>query len=207
MQDWGKLLVSQGDEESLIIETDEDVLEKTSTRVRDGTLVLRVGRGILERLELGLQTSLTRPSLRYSLTVKAQEGLVVAGLCRVMVDSLESTQLHVSLSGGGSISRQSVTVERLEAELSGAGQIEVAGQATDQQVSLDGAGRYAGGRLETAQTRVTISGAGSAIVWASEELEVGPSGVGSGEYYGAPATRESVSGVGTVKRLGDRPSR
>jgi hypothetical protein len=202
MQDFGWLHITQGHEESLVIEADEETLKKVYTEVRDGELILRVGRDFLERLGIGLQTSLTRPQISYRLTVKDLRGLAVAGWGRAEVGELSCDRLSVHLSGGGEISLQSVRGEYLEAKLSGAGRIATAGKVSEQDVALRGAGKYEGGQLETQKTHVAISGAGSATVWAVDSLDVSLSGVGSVEYYGDPKVRRSTSGLGSIQHLG-----
>jgi hypothetical protein len=204
MQDFGVLEITQGEQESLVVETDEETMEKVYTEVRDGELILRVGRDFLERLGVGLQTSLTRPQIRYRVTVKDLHGLAVAGFGRADVGQLASGRLAVHLSGGGEISLQSLTADHLQVKLSGAGTISTAGKVSQQEVALSGAGKYAGAELECQKARVSMSGAGSAIVWALEDLDVSISGVGSVEYYGEPQVRQSTSGLGSVRRLGTR---
>ena len=201
MQDFGVLEIRQGDTESLIVETDKDTMGKIYTEVRDGELILRVGRGFLERLEVGLQTSLTRPQLRYKLTVKDLSGLIVAGFGRVAVGDLTADRLSVRLAGGGDIVFSSLTADSVDVELTGAGQVEIAGKVKEQAVSLSGAGRYAAGKLESQRASVTISGAGNASVWASEDLDVTLSGVGSVEYYGNPRVKQRTSGLGSIHQV------
>lgn len=94
-----------------------------------------------------------------------------------------------------------MTAEHFEVQLTGAGKIEAAGKVKQQELTLSGARRYAGGRLESQQTRLTMSGAGSATVWALHDLDVTLSGVGSVEYYGDPKVKQSISGLGCIKHL------
>jgi hypothetical protein len=51
---------------------------------------------------------------------------------------------------------------------------------------------------------MAITGAGSATVWVTDDLEVSLAGVGSVEYYGCPAGHRNASGLGRVRLLGDR---
>jgi hypothetical protein len=198
MQDFGVLDIRQGDQELLIVETDEDTMSKIYTEVQDGELILRIGRGFLERLGVGLQTSLTRPRLRYHLTVKELSGLTVAGFGRVEIGDLTAGSFSVRLAGGGDIAFSSLTADSVDVELSGAGQVEIQGKVKEQRVSLSGAGRYAAGKLESQRASVTMSGAGNASVWASEDLDVTLSGVGSVEYYGNPTVKQRTSGLGSI---------
>jgi hypothetical protein len=75
-----------------------------------------------------------------------------------------------------------VEVDRLRAELSGAGNIDAR-------------------ELKAKEVRVSVSGAASADVYAKEYLDASVSGVGSIDYYGNPAkVKTDVSGVGSISR-------
>jgi len=198
LQDFGLLRIAQGSQEALIVEADDDVLDKVFTEVRDGTLVLRVGRDWLERLGAGLQTSLTRPHIQYHLTVRELDGLALAGAGRIEVGALTTSHLDVELTGAGDVSLQGLSADELRVTLSGAGRVEVTGKVNRQTVSMSGAGEYAASKLESQKAQVTVSGAGSAKVWAVESLEAVVRGLGSVEYVGHPTVKSSVSGLGGV---------
>jgi hypothetical protein len=202
LQDFGDLDITQGAQESLTVEADEEILDKIRTTVRDGELILRIGGDWLDRLGALLTTSLTRPHIQYHLTVKHLTALLVSGAARVDVGDLTTGQLTVSLSGAGDVTFKSVTADGLEVKLAGAGRVEVSGKVKQQSVSLSGAGKYAGGKLESQQARVSMSGAGSATLWANQELDATLSGMGSVEYYGDPRVKTSISGLGSIKHLG-----
>jgi hypothetical protein len=199
LQDFGLLRVAQGTQEALTVEADQDVLDKVFAEVRDGTLVLRVGRDWLERLGVGLQTSLTRPHIQYHLTVKELDELVLAGAGRVEASALTTPRLDVELTGAGDVSFQGLSADELRVTLSGAGRVEIAGKVNQQTVSMSGAGEYAASKLESQKARVTVSGAGSARVWAVESLEAMVHGLGSVEYVGNPTVKKNVSGLGGIR--------
>ncbi len=203
MQDFGVLDIIQGQEESLTVEADLDVLEKVRTEVRDGELVLRVAGDWLDRIGTALTTGFRDRYLRYHLTVRSLKALLIAGAGRVTVGHLTSGQFVVRLSGAGDVALQSLVADRLEGELTGAGKLAIAGKVQEQQVTLSGAGKYAAQNLESQRAKVTMSGAGSATVWAVQELDVTLSGVGLIEYYGNPEVRQSAAGLGSIKHLGE----
>lgn len=173
---FGTLIITQGSEESLTIEAEDNILPRIETRVRGGTL------------EIGFDTTrwqdIVRPtkSITYTLTVITLDG--------------------IALSGAGSIEAKGIDAERFDVELSGAGSIEISGYAGTQEINVSGAGSYDSRELQSERIDVNISGAGSAIVWATESLGVNISGVGNVSYYGDPQVRESISGLGNVKALG-----
>ncbi len=203
MQDFGILDIVQGQQESLTVEADLDVLEKVHTEVRDGELILSVAGDWLDRIGTALTIGFRDRYLRYHLTVRSLKALMIAGAGRVTVGHLTTGQFVVRLSGAGDVTFKSLVADRLEGELTGAGKLAIAGKVQKQQVTLSGAGRYAAQNLESQRAKVTMSGAGSATVWAAQELDVALSGVGLVEYYGNPEVRESASGLGSIKHLGE----
>jgi len=204
MQEWGELDITQGAEEALTVEADADMLDRIFSEVKNGELTLRVGRDWMERLQMGLHTSLTRPRIRYSLVVKNLSGLGMSGYGQATADALSTSTLALTLSGAGELKVRSLAAESLQVELSGGGSVTVAGQSRQQSVLLSGVGRYDGGQLQSQAARVDIRGAGSATVWATGNLDVRLSGVGSVEYYGNPVVRKSATGLGSIRSLGGR---
>lgn len=194
MEDFGILQIRQEPEVSLIVETDEDTLDKVYTTVRNGVLILRLGRNWMERVGLGLHTSLARPRIHYTLTVEDLKQLSVAGLGRVDVGQLSTDRFAIRLAGAGDVTIDGLTAEYLEVELTGAGMVQVAGRVSQQTVSIHGAGAYEARKLESQQARVEVTGAGSATVWAIDDLEIEIKGLGSVEHRGDPKVHKRVLG-------------
>jgi hypothetical protein len=173
---FGTLVITQGNEETLTIKAESNIMPRIETRVRAGTL------------EIGFDNTrwqdFIRPTktITYTLTVISLEG--------------------ISLSGAGNIEAMDIEAGRFDVGLSGAGSIEISGSAENQEINVSGAGSFDGGEFKTERADVNISGAGSATVWATETLDVNISGVGNVSYYGDPQVDQSISGLGNLKALG-----
>ena len=74
----------------------------------------------------------------------------------------------------------------------------------EQRVELSGASDYQAGDLESMETRIDISGAGSAIIWVENELNAELSGSGDLRYFGSPMLNTEMSGAGSIKSLGEK---
>jgi hypothetical protein len=173
----GKLIIIQGDEQSLRIEAEDNILPHVDTAVRGQTLQISFD---TERWE-----NIIRPTkpIRFYLTV---------------------TDLNaIFLSGLGDIEIQDIDVESLDVTLSGAGSISITGYAHQQDVNVSGAGAYDAADLMSDVADINLSGAGSAKVWVTESLDVNITGLGSVSYYGDPQLEQSVSGLGNVESLGE----
>ena len=79
---------------------------------------------------------------------------------------------------------------------------QLSGQVTSLEIQSGGAGTVHAAGLAARQVHVTISGAGTVEVDATEKLKADVSGVGSVKYRGTPAIEKNVSGVGSVGPLG-----
>jgi hypothetical protein len=84
--------------------------------------------------------------------------------------------------------------------VSGAANIHFNGRAEKHNARLSGASNMRAEELRSEHTRISLSGAGSAHVFASEKLEASLSGVGSIRYYGEPNNINiDKSGIGTIR--------
>jgi hypothetical protein len=102
------------------------------------------------------------------------------------------------------MSLRRLQAETLAARLSGAGSLQASGSATRLEITLSGAGSFAGADLQAETAQVVLSGTGSATVWATSELDARISGLGSVKYYGRPRVTENISGLGSIQDLGDK---
>jgi hypothetical protein len=205
LRDYGALAITQGDEESLTIEAEPDILAQIETEVVDGGLDIRIGGSWFDKLRHAVATSLVRQRIKYSLCVKTLTGLEVLGAARVRAPNLKIDHLALSLTGAGDIKVASLAADDLEVDLRGGGRIVMSGQVGAQRVVVGGAGIYDASGLETRSTAVDITGAGSATVWTIEDLSVAIRGMGSLEYYGPATVKKTISGAGSVTHLGSGP--
>jgi hypothetical protein len=193
---FGEVIITQGDKESLTVETDDNLMRYIETEVRGGTL------------ELGFTDDdiLLRPSksIIFRLSVLELTALDSSGAGRFEMDELDADHLKITLSGAGDIRMDSLTASDLVVTVSGAGNIELAGQVETQEVNLNGLGNYNASDLESQAATVRISGAGSASIWVHDTLDVTISGAGNVDYYGSPEVSKNISGVGKVTSQGDK---
>lgn len=107
----------------------------------------------------------------------------------------------VSSRGAGEVTIQDAKSDDLKIESMGAASIKAAGKVKSATISSSGAGDIDANRLQAETARVTVAGAASVSVYATEQLDVSVSGVGSVTYGGNPKTvNKSVSGIGSVDK-------
>lgn len=191
----GELLISQGEQESLSIEAEENILEHIRTEVRGGTLVIDVD----DAVSLDLNAPIT-----YTVVVTDLREFKLNGLGNVKLDGLQADELELDMHGAGNLEARGLTADRLEVELSGLGSVTPVGAVDELVVSIPGSGNFSGADLQSRTARVRVSGLGNATVWVTGRLDVEISGAGNVSYYGSPDVTQDVSGLGRVERRGDK---
>ncbi len=192
----GEVFITQGDEEALTIETDDNLMRYIESEVRDGRLELRIADNTIP---------IPSQSIIYRVSVVDLTELDSSGAGSFEIGELDTDRLDVSLSGAGNIRIDSLSATDLAVTISGAGNVELAGQVGTQEIDMSGLGNYNAPDLESQTASVRISGAGSAVVWVLDTLDVEISGAGNVEYYGSPEVpREIISGAGRVTSRGDK---
>jgi Putative auto-transporter adhesin, head GIN domain len=131
---------------------------------------------------------------------KDLDAIEVAGGVRISAREVRVPSLNIEGSGGTSLSIDDLRTSTLHVTGAGALKAVLAGQVTDQSISVSGAGDYQAGKLISDNAVVDVSGAGKIIVNARKTLKASISGAGVVEYLGDPVVKESISGIGRVKR-------
>jgi hypothetical protein len=198
----GQVVIQQGDQEGLTVETEADLLSDVITEVKNETLILDIGRSWLDRLFQGLKFTHIR-HLRYIVQVKQLSGMSVAGAGSIETGALAADHLAIDIAGQGQITIGDLSAVELAVSISGQGTLHLAGQAGDQKIRLGGMGNYQAFDLQTRTAQVNISGNGTVNISAEDSLDVSISGMGTVQYRGSPKLSQRVSGLGSVKQVGE----
>jgi len=188
----GELVITQGDEESLEIRTDDNLLPVIKSEVSGG------------ELSLGWSNVNLKPSqtIHYELKLKKLQELRLSGALQVKAEKLNSEHLSVNISGSGKVSIAKLEGKELDEEVSGSGEFELGGHVDVQKIGISGSGRYSAGDLESNRVEAQVSGSGNLTVWARQSLVANISGSGQVNYFGTPEVKSECSGSGTVRSLG-----
>lgn len=187
----GEVILTQSDQESVVIETDENLLPYIVTQVRGDRLDIDF------RPETVLNPS---DSIKFYISVKEIEGITVDGFGTVISDEIRGEDLALTVDGAGSITLKNLSVETVFSEINGLGSIELVGDAGSQAVEISGSGEYDGDRLESRNAEITIDGLAHASVAVADDLAVNIDGAGSVSYTGSPRVIQSIDGIGRVHR-------
>lgn len=163
--------VRVGGTQSVVVHGDDNLLNRVTTKVQDGSLVIGNTPGNL--------TSVTPMSVE------------------VIVPSLDS----LSLSGSGVIAVTGVDTPALKATLSGSGVLRASGTAARLDIELPGSGDAQLDQLVARDVHAVVRGSGRILVTATASLNGSVPGSGAIIYSGNPAdVTTSVTGSGAVVR-------
>jgi Putative auto-transporter adhesin, head GIN domain len=161
--------VQVGARQSVIVHADSNLLERVTTQVRSGRLVIDATPGNLS----------------------AKSPMFVA----VRLPSLDTLRLQ----GDGNISATGIDSENLAVALPGSGNIHATGTATKLHVTLSGEGTAVLRRLSARDASAALSGNGTIMLTATHRLTARISGNGTILYGGNPLhVTQAVSGSGTI---------
>jgi hypothetical protein len=197
----GKIVLSQGAQESLMIQADPEIQSRIHTEVKEGVLYINYDTDWKDWTGFRL---VDKGPIIFNLVMKDISSLALSGVGSLDAAEINSDALTLSLSGPGTITIGTVKVNVLNVDVSGVGSIDVAGTCAEQSVKLSGAGNFKGSRMQAARVTVKLSGVGNATVWAAETLDASISGAGVIEYYGEAKVTQNFSGLGVLKYLGNR---
>jgi hypothetical protein len=100
-------------------------------------------------------------------------------------DTITSDTFSLTLTGAGR-GVADLEVDSLSINMSGAGDMNLTGRADRAEISFSGAGTVSALHLQTREADITMAGAGTVRISASETLRVVAGGVGTIEYRGSP---------------------
>jgi hypothetical protein len=179
----------QGNEESVTIETEHNLLKNIKAEIEKGKLIINC--------EKGFQFDKVKLTIRFVDIYY----LEVNGGMKLKSDKIiQVKDIEMVVNGGADI-KIPINGNTLSLNLSGGTNVKFTGKVTNLNIDLNGAGNISCDELESENVDIEIGGAGYAIVWATKSIIAKLSGVGVIEYTGNPGiVKSNVSGIGSVKR-------
>ena len=180
-------------EESVVIVTDENLMDYITVENVNGTLKIGSTRKI-------------RPSDDSNIIINYtfMDRIDVQGAASLRSDGVfEGDRLRWIMSGAGEVDMD-IDLRHFELDISGAGAVKLRGNVVEQDISMSGAGGYDAKELVSRICNISISGVGGAKVHVTDDLTASVSGAGGVSYSGNPAeVRAHISGLGSVSASDD----
>lgn len=187
------ILVS-GDEGTITLEGEENLLEYIVAEVKDNTLKVYV------KKNFNLKTSKNK-TIKITIPFKDITNVSLAGSGDLWnEDKITSNKLDVALAGSGDVT---ITVDAsvVEGKLAGSGNLTLKGNTNSLVAKIAGSGDFHGFELQSNDTEVSISGSGDAEVVSNKSIIGRVAGSGDIAYRGNPEKEDNkVSGSGDIER-------
>ncbi len=186
-----RVFLTQGDEEKLIVEADENLLAVIETKVKGGTLVIRTNETIKDFKELNIY-----------LTFKKLDEMEINGACHLTGENkFRFDDLEFDCSGASKVELK-LSASSLEADISGASKVQLFGSTEKTNMDVSGASVLDAYEFEIASCNIEVSGAAIAKIIVGDELSAEVSGAAKLRYKGNPKLiSHEVSGAGSMKKV------
>lgn len=182
--------LTQGSNEGVRLEAEENLLDNIKTEVRNGVLHIYNDKGI----------SSTK-GMKAFVTLQDLESINISGGAKIIGNSsFKSPSLKLEMSGGSNV-KLTIVTDQIKGNLSGASRIELLGKANEIAMQLSGASKMEASELEARQVKVQASGASSVKVYAQEGLDINASGASAVYYKGSPSITSDVTSAARVGKL------
>lgn len=162
--------VAVGKPASVELTGDADLLDKVSTTVKGGVLVIDTRFPQHDHGDHHMKAFVTAPDLS-----------------------------SIAISGTGAIKVTGIANDSLAISLPGTGAVTATGSTGTLHVKVDGTGQVSAKDLAARDATVEVGGTGQATLRASQSLEATITGTGSIDVHGRPARiKKSVTGLGSI---------
>ena len=171
-------IILQGDKGLVKIETDDNLMDKVKTEVKNGVLMVDT------------RALSAASSLKITIQVKDLNSIKTASASTLTgQNTINSNDLKIDALGASEIKLE-VNAAVLTTSLSGAARLTLSGNAEKHSIKASGAADLKAEDLKTSITDVKLSGASSARVDVADKLTGNVSGVSSLKYNNKPAQVE-----------------
>lgn len=168
-----ELDVTAGKSQEVTVRTEDDFLKEVLTYVKNGTLYIDMREKDRRR--------------RFWDNVDVE--------VNINVENLEGIEVLGAIDG----EFNDIDAENFDIEIKGAADLDIEGKCGTLNLDVKGAGDINAKNFECSSVEVQVKGAGSASVYAKEDIDADVSGVGSISIYGEPAkVRKHVGGIGSI---------
>lgn len=185
--------IRNGDNYSLTVQDDENLLPYVITEVNDGVLNIHYKDGY----------AVMHDHAKVIVTAPAVEKLSSSGSADITSNGVikNSNQIEINTSGSGDINAE-VDAPSIRVTGSGSGNVTLSGRTKDFDCKISGSGDVKCANLKSENAVIHVSGSSDVHVFASVSLKVNITGSGDVYYGGHPASPEThITGSGTVQEV------
>ena len=134
-------------------------------------------------------------SVTWHVDMPTLDGVRLSGAGTIDVADARGDRIVATIDGVGDVNLVGLSVGHLSAAINGVGTIRASGTATGVELSVDGPGTIDAGDLQAETASCAINSAGGIVVWATGDLDVSGTGIGTVSVYGSPRMSGDVAKV------------
>lgn len=180
----------------LSVSLDENLFEYLKAEVDGSTLKIGPKNYGLDGLNIRATV------FKVKTTSRKLEELGCAGSGNVNARNVSAaSSFDVNLSGSGNVSVRQISVNSLECNLAGSGDILITGSTAKAEYNLAGSGDIKAADCRAEKAEANIAGSGNIELHASSTLEASIVGSGDVSYKGTPQVKVNKIGSGKVRSL------
>ncbi len=186
-----EVFLVQGDAHELIIEADDDIMDRIETRVSGGELEIFV-RGTIRSYK----------TMKAYITFKDLSEIELSGAVQLEGgNKMQFDKLELEMSGASEVALE-MEANSLDIDLSGASKLTIEGVVGNLDADCSGACKLYLANLKATTVDFDSSGASSAEFWVTESLDVEGSGASNIRYKGEPKkVNVNTSGASSVRKF------
>jgi hypothetical protein len=203
------IIFEVGDEFSVVVEADANLLQYLVTTVRSNTLEIETKGVSCIRPTANATVYIIAPELESCKSTGSGDfigddmlaekvWLKNTGSGDIFVDYIEADDIDITMTGSGDILVYDSYSENIEVTISGSGDNTISGQSDNATFTSTGSGENHAGDLDLLTADVLITGSGDIYTWVRNELIAKLTGSGNLYYTGDPDITSTVTGSGRI---------
>ena len=146
--------LTQGNNQSVVVETENSNQDRIITEVNGSTLVIRTEH----------MTNIFTKRLRVYVETPQIKSLAINGSGDIHVSSIRGENLTIAIKGSGDIDAGSLQLDNLTANIMGSGDLNLSGKITTLKLSIRGSGDTRINNLESNEAHFIAQGSGDVLI-------------------------------------------
>lgn len=179
---------SQGENYLVTIEAEENLIPFVESGIHGNDLVIKTREH--RRLE-------NHFPIKVFVQAPYVNDVIISGSGKIFIDSLNTSDLHVLLSGSGNIEGE-IWTNTLNTKISGSGDMNLHGATYQSEMDISGSGEIYAYSLQQDTCFANISGSGKMKLWVVDFLDASITGSGKIYYQGNPVVSTHITGSGSL---------
>lgn len=189
---WMDFILVKGDEGSIKIEGESNLLDYIITEVDGNRLIIKTENNVSLKPSFNKTIKITIPFRDIDYVSLSGSGDIVSK------DKIVANDFTSRVSGSGDIVLE-VEANSIDGSVTGSGDLTLNGTTKELKASVTGSGDFHGYNLEAEDVEAKVTGSGDVEVVCNGDLNARVTGSGDIEYKGSPKTEDTkVTGSGSI---------